>query len=88
MEFKYGIVDNQGVPVKFKSSFVDGYEVYRCHIDKVDLYPEQYVVEGEIKNINRIMNNDDFYEVWVSPDVELPLKVGKFEYIKRLVGVL
>lgn len=86
MSIKYGVVDGKGNPVIMKGN--DDFEIYHCKLDKLPLYDELFVVEGEINNMNRIMRNDDYYNVWVSNDVELPLCVGQFEYVKELVKIL
>lgn len=86
MSIMYGVVDSKGKPVLMTIN--DDYEIYHCKLDKLPLYNEPFIVESEIKNMKRIMRNDDYYNVWVSSDVELPLCVGQFEYVKELVKIL
>ena len=82
----YGVVDSIGLPVIMKSN--DDFEIYNVKLDKLPLFHEEYVAEAEIRNMNRIMKNNDYYNVWVSDNVTLPLCIGQFEYVKELVKIL
>lgn len=82
----YGVVDGKGKGVIMTTN--DEFEIYNVKLEKLPLFHEEYVVEAEIRNMERIMRNDDYYNVWVSNDVDLPLCVGQFEYVKELVKIL
>lgn len=72
----YTIVDNNGIAVKFKSLAMEHYEL--CLVKDSGCYQFEKLsyAQSELDNINRIMKNDDYFDVYVSDNVTLPLRVS------------
>lgn len=76
MNTKYTIIDYTGTPVKFKVDDIDGYELSAVSQTNCYQFSTKEMAQAELNNINRILKNNDYYEVYVSKTVDLPLRVA------------
>lgn len=73
---RYTVIDNAGSPVQFISDDMDGYTLKNVPQFKCYQFSSEEFAQAEINGVNRILKNDDFYNVYVSDSVELPLRVA------------
>ena len=76
MQTKYTIIDYTGTPVKFKVDDIDGYELTSVSQTNCSQFSTKEIAQAELNNINRILKNSDYYNVYVSQTVDLPLRVA------------
>lgn len=86
METFYTLVDYNGNTVRIISEDFGGYEVKHVSLNNASLYKTRLIADGELNNINRIIKNDDFYNVDTG-DVTLPLRVIGVKNIRQLFEV-
>ena len=67
---RYTIVDSNYNFVKLKADDVCGYEL--TIVNELNAY-QLLMPEQELNNINRIINNQDYYNIYIDSDIKFPL---------------
>ena len=80
---KYTIVDSNYNFVNFKNE--DYYELVMVDSKKAYEFLMERIADAEINNINRIVKNADYYNIYVDPKINFPLLVKGIERIVKII---
>ena len=73
---KYTIIDYTGTPTKLIVDDIDGYELKSVSQVNCHQFSTKEIAQAELNNINRIIKNSDYYNVYISDTVDLPLRIA------------
>lgn len=80
---KYTIVDSNYNFVNFKNE--DYYELVMVDSKKAYEFLMERIADAEINNINRIVKNADYYNIYVDPKINFQLLVKGIERIVKII---